>query len=112
MLYEPARDCLDPSTSVAIIPTADGSLECAPTCLVLPAPPATPTEKVYVSTMCAPYPDTLDSTQSDPLCSAALAAYARGPDACEPGGVSSNPADAGDAASAGDDSGGDDGAPE
>ncbi|HEY2511893.1 MAG TPA: hypothetical protein VGI39_13585 [Polyangiaceae bacterium] len=107
MLYEPARDCLDPSTSVAFIDTPDGSLECAPTCLVLSAPPATPTEKVYVSTMCPPYPDTLDSTEADPTCPAALAAYVRGPDTCEPGGGSSDPADSG-----AQDDGSADGAPE
>ena len=95
MLYEPTRDCLDPSTSLAIIDTPDGSLLCAPTCLVLPAPPAAGTEQVYVSTMCGPYPDGFDSSQTDPLCPPALAAFARGPDACAAGGGSSNPTDAG-----------------
>ncbi len=95
MEYEPTRDCLDPSVSLAIIGTPDGSLECAPTCLVLPSPPAVGSEQIYVSTMCPPYPDDYDSSQSDPLCAPALAAFARGPDTCMGGGGSTNPSDAG-----------------
>jgi hypothetical protein len=95
MLYEPTRDCLDPSASLAIIGTPDGSLVCAPTCLVLASPPAPGTEQVYVSTMCAPYPDGYDSSQTDPLCPPALAAYARGPDTCAAGGGSTDPTDGG-----------------
>jgi hypothetical protein len=95
MPYEPSRDCLDPSTSLAIIDTPDGSLDCAPTCLVLPAPPAVGSEQVYVSTMCGPYPTDFDDSQTDPLCAPALAAFARGPDTCVAGGGSSDPADAG-----------------
>jgi len=95
MLYEPTRDCLDPSVSLAIIGTPDGSLTCAPTCLVLPSPPAPGSEQVYVSTMCPPYPDGYDASQTDPLCPPALAAYRRGPDACLAGGGSTDPTDGG-----------------
>ncbi len=79
MLYEPAGACLDPTTTLGVIGTSDGSLNCAPTCLVENAPPAEGTEKVYVSTMCGPYPDILtDTSGTDPACTAALAAFAAG----------------------------------
>jgi hypothetical protein len=76
MLYEPARACLDPSTTLAIIGTPNGSLECYRKCLVEDAPPAVGAELVYVSTMCPPYPAVItDATGTDPACQAALAAY-------------------------------------
>jgi hypothetical protein len=95
MLYEPARDCLDPSAALATIATGDGSLLCAPTCLAMPSPPAPGASRIYVSTMCGPYPDGLDTSQTDPACPIALAAFARGPDVCAPDGTSSNPVDGG-----------------
>jgi hypothetical protein len=106
-LYEPARDCLDPSASLDIIQTGQAGLTCAPTCIVLPSPPSPGGEKVYVSTMCGPYPADYDVSGTDATCPSALAAFARGPDVCNSDGTSTNPADAG--AEAGDGGGGDDG---
>jgi hypothetical protein len=93
-LYEPARDCLDPSTSIDIVSSGDGPLSCAPACLVAPSPPAPNSAKVYVSTMCAPYPASLDTSGTDETCAAALAAFARA-DVCASDGTSSSPADGG-----------------
>ena len=78
-LYEPASACLDPSTTIAILGTPNGSLTCEATCLVENAPPAVGSEKVYVSTMCPPYPSLFtDTTGTDPACVDALAAYTAG----------------------------------
>jgi hypothetical protein len=78
MLYEPARDCLDPSTTLAVIGTGDGSLLCAPTCLYEPSPPAVGGVKTWVSTMCGPYPSFVDTDGTDPSCAPALRAYVNG----------------------------------
>ena len=78
MLYEPAAACLDPSTTLALIGTGDGSLLCAPTCLYEPSPPAVGGVKTWVSTMCGPYPANLNTDGTDPSCAAALVAYASG----------------------------------
>jgi hypothetical protein len=80
-LYQAAGACLDPSTTLAIIGTPNGSLECKPACLVQSSPPpaSAATETLYLSTMCAPYPTTVTpTTDADPACAAALAAYASG----------------------------------
>jgi hypothetical protein len=79
MLYEPEGSCLDPSTTLAIIGTPSGSLECAPACLVESAPPAVGAPRVYVSTMCPPYPTLVTSKPAtDPACTGPLAAYGSG----------------------------------
>jgi hypothetical protein len=92
--YEVARDCLDPTTSLDVVPSEQAALTCAPACLVRPSPPAA-AYAIYVSTMCEPYPADLDTSGTDPNCAAALAAFARGPDACSGDGTSSSPADGG-----------------
>jgi hypothetical protein len=116
MLYESVNACLDPSTTLAIIGTPDGSLNCAPTCLVENAPPAEGTEKVYVSTMCGPYPAIItDTSGTDPACVAALAAFSAGTVCGETTGDDSGALDSapGDDGSKSDDSdaSGDDAAP-
>jgi hypothetical protein len=93
--YETARDCLDPDTTVDVIPTGQAGLTCAPACLVDPTASGGGSERIWVSTMCGPYPAAFDVSGTDPMCAAALAAYARGPDTCTPGGGSSNPTDGG-----------------
>jgi hypothetical protein len=106
--YETARDCLDPSTSLDVITTAQAGLACAPTCLVQPSPPAPNGGNVYVSTMCGPYPANLDTSGTDARCPLALAAYARGPDVCNSDGTSTNPIDAGADGGGGSSDGGED----
>jgi hypothetical protein len=98
--YAAATNCFGPSASLAEVDTGDGSLDCAPTCLLTTAPDGTPL--VYVSSMCGPYPAGFDSTQSSPLCAAPLAAWpaeaaalADGTDSCAEGPEdASTPADA------------------
>ncbi len=86
-LYQPSVDCFGPSTSLAQIATPNGDLDCAPTCLVQ-SMSGGPSE-IYVSTMCGPYPAGYDTSQTDPGCPAALAAWpaqqgalAHGSDSC------------------------------
>ena len=71
--YEASADCFGPTTSLGQIDTPNGDLDCAPTCLAQPHPGA-PSD-IYVSTMCGPYPQTLDTSQTDPACASALAAW-------------------------------------
>jgi hypothetical protein len=78
MLYEAAAGCLDPSTTLGVVGTGDGSLLCAPTCLYEPSPPAVGGVKTWVSTMCGPYPAILNTDGTDPSCAPALLAYASG----------------------------------
>ena len=104
-LYQAAGACLEPSTTLAVIGTPNGSLECKPACLVQSSPPpaGAATETLYLSTMCAPYPTSLTpTTDADPACAAALAAYASGAvcgdDAgAEDGGAEGGASDAGTA---------------
>lgn len=74
-LYYPATDCFGPSESLAYIDTPDGDLDCAPTCIVLHTPSNGGPDEVYVSTMCGPYPQNYDISQTDTECAAALAAW-------------------------------------
>jgi hypothetical protein len=70
--YDPVGVCFGPSTSLGYIDTSTGDLDCAPTCLVLDT---AGTVKTYVSTMCGPYPAQYDTSQTDPSCAPALAAW-------------------------------------
>ena len=91
-LYETANDCLDPSTSLGYIDTPNGDLDCAPTCIVFPpAPTVGGMERIYVSSMCGPYPANADISGTDPGCAAALAAWASG----GPGSCNAGPTDGG-----------------
>ncbi len=71
--YEAAGDCFGWSVSLAQVDTPSGDLDCAPTCLV----PANGggSEGIYVSTMCGPFPGGYDTSQTDPGCQSALAAW-------------------------------------
>ena len=93
-LYEAQRDCLDPTTSIAIVDGPDPGLGCAPTCVVTPAGQSGGGLGVYVTTECGPYPPLDDVTGSPAGCAGALAALARA-DACSSGGGSNTPADGG-----------------
>jgi hypothetical protein len=73
--YDPVDVCFGPSTSLGVIDTSTGDLDCAPTCLVLSAGGGAGTVKTYVSTMCGPYPAQYDTSQTDPSCPPALAAW-------------------------------------
>jgi hypothetical protein len=76
MLYDPSGQCLDPSTTLAVVGGGDGSLLCAPTCLYELSPPAVNGVKTWVSTMCGPYPSFVNTDGTDPSCAPALQAYA------------------------------------
>jgi hypothetical protein len=107
-LYEPANACLEPSKVIDTIQTPEGSLLCAPTCLVQTLPGGSG-ENVYVSTMCGPYPSFVDTSQTDPNCPAAIAAYAAGCACGSPCPAADAGGDgSGDGAVTGDDGGGDD----
>jgi hypothetical protein len=70
--YDPMGACFGPSVSLGVIDTSTGDLDCAPTCLVLSK---AGTVSTYVSTMCGPYPAQYDTSQTDPSCALALAAW-------------------------------------
>ena len=73
-LYEPDACCLEASSELDVISTGAASLSCAPACLVEPPPGS----RVYVSTMCGPYPAAFDVSGTDPRCALALTAEAAG----------------------------------
>jgi hypothetical protein len=104
--YDPTLQCLEPVSSIDVI-AGNGAGACGPVCIL--SLPEDGGQIAYVSTMCPPYPlypfETDAST--DPLCVAALEAFARGA-LCEDGGVVIT-GDAGTDASV--DSGADSGAP-
>jgi hypothetical protein len=75
--YDPTLGCLDPLTSVDIVTGPEPLNPCKPVCIL--SLPQDGGELAYVSTMCAPYPlypYELDAS-TDPLCVAALEAFAR-----------------------------------
>jgi hypothetical protein len=106
--YDATNGCYKDSTALDTVPGGDGSLECAPACLVAGSGAS---EIVYVTTMCGPYPAAItDTSGTDPACAAALAAYSGGC-SCDPqddGGLACPPSAGGDD-DAGDDSSGDNG---
>jgi hypothetical protein len=124
-LYEVGRDCVDPTSSIDLVPGTDQGYDCSPTCVVTAAGANGAPAGVYVTTACGAFPaldTTSDGTEDSGVpvwCPAALAAFARG-DVCMIDGTSSCPADAagadagcpptddaGDDANSGNDSGGD-----
>jgi hypothetical protein len=113
--YEVASDCFGPSTSLALIDTPDGDLDCAPTCLVNTTSGGS--TEIYVSTMCGPYPAGYDTSQTNAGCPAALAAWpaeqtalAAATNSCaSPPTLDDAGEDSGAGGAAGDDGGGSDG---
>ncbi len=71
--YVASEDCFGPSASLAQVDTPNGDLDCPPMCLL--APTSGGAKAVYVSTMCGPYPAGYDTSEADPLCATALAAW-------------------------------------
>ena len=71
--YDASADCFGASTSLAQIDTPNGDLDCAPTCLVVAE--TNGSNAIYVSTMCGPYPSAYNTSQTDPGCAPALAAW-------------------------------------
>ena len=98
-LYEAARDCVDPTTSIDVVDGENPGSGCAPTCVVTPAGQNGSGAGVYVTTMCAPYPPLDDTSGTVAGCAGAFAALARG-DTCLPDGTSASPADGGGASDA------------
>jgi hypothetical protein len=88
--WDPAKNCVQPQSSVDVVDGESASATCSPTCLVAPAD-QDGGRTIYVSTMCAPLPALFDATGTFPGCDRALAAFARG-DVCLPDGGTSNPA--------------------
>lgn len=95
-LYEPHRDCVDPTTSIDIVDGPDPGFGCSPTCVVTPIGQNGSQGGVYVTTMCGPFPPLDDTTGMPAGCAGALAALARA-DTCSSDGTSTSPADAGPA---------------
>ncbi len=90
-LFDPARACLDPEGTIALVDGPVPDKACAPTCVVGPSGQNGNGSNVSVTTMCGPYP-ALDDTSGDPAgCSDALTALDRG-DTCLVDGGSSSPA--------------------
>jgi hypothetical protein len=77
-LYEAARDCIDPTTSIDIVDGPDPGTCSPPTCIVTPAGQNGGATGIYVTTECGPYPPLDDTSGSEALCTAALAAFAQG----------------------------------
>jgi hypothetical protein len=105
-LYEAARDCIDPTSSIDLVPGSDPGYGCSPTCVVTPAGVNGGAAGVYVTNECGPFPPLDDTSGTSPYCAPALAALARG-DICAGDGTSSDPADAGLEGASADDAGGD-----
>ncbi len=89
--YEPGQDCVDDYAVIDNLDGTDPGALCSPVCL-------TNLGVYYVTSECAPYPhgfvlqEGVDSGL-DPICVAALAAFAR-TDLCVDGGPPLNPLDA------------------
>jgi len=90
-IYEPQRDCVSDVEALDIEQGRDPGSGCAPQCLVLGDPDGGVV--IYATTMCGPVPYGVDTSGSDPRCSAALKAVQRS-DICLDGGGSTAPADA------------------
>ncbi len=86
--YDEQRGCLE-STAALDVVEGEAPKTCAPVCLV--QVPADGGRRIYVSSMCAPYPFGVDVSGSDPACAAALAAQARRDHCLEDGGSSAPP---------------------
>ncbi len=91
-LYEQARNCNDNPSSVDVVDGVTPPVPCDPICLILPTYDGDGGTAAYVSTMCPPLPPAADTSQTDPRCPPALAAYNR-IDICLDGGGSTNPPD-------------------
>lgn len=87
--YLEKRGCLGTTSSLDVL-EGDPTGECAPVCLIQRRADAE--RSVYVATMCPPYPAPVDfdTSGSDPVCPAALAALARN-DTCATDGGSAHP---------------------
>jgi hypothetical protein len=87
-LYVEARHCLGTGSAVDVV-TGDDPGQCAPICIHQNR--SVGGHAIYVATMCPPYPGPdFDTSGTDPLCTPALAALARG-DTCFSDGGSSHP---------------------
>ena len=96
-LFEPARGCLDPEGSIALVNGPVPDQACPPTCLVGPSGQNGSASSVYVTTMCGPYPELDDPSGAPAGCSDALDALRRN-DICLVDGDSSAPVPPRDAA--------------
>jgi hypothetical protein len=93
-LFDRARGCLDPVSSVDVVTGADPGSGCPVTCLVSTTADAG-VYTLYVSNECAPFPPFYDTSGKDPDCARAIAAFTLGPQCLSDGGVSGGPPDAG-----------------
>jgi hypothetical protein len=105
-LYEASRDCLDPTSSIAVVDGPDPGFGCDPTCVATPLGQNGSAAGVYVTTMCGPYPPSYEEVDGAPDnittlagCAGAFGALARG-DTCSADGTSTNPSDAASASDA------------
>ncbi len=87
-LYDRARDCLGPGTSIDVVTGREPTRICPVVCLVQKQGDGG--RIVYTSTQCAPYPVEFDVSGAEPICAAAIAAHTRN-DTCLSDGGSSAP---------------------
>ncbi len=90
-LFEPARNCLDPATSIDVVDGTDPGSSCVKKCIATLAPSDGGPRQIYVSSVCPPYPTFSDTTGTAVGCDQALAASDRS-DVCLADGGSSHPA--------------------
>jgi len=83
--WEPALGCLDRSEVLDVVTTDAGT--CAPHCLVQHGDAGTVT---WLTLECPPWVPGVDTSESDPTCKQAHAAFDRG-DTCLPDGGQTNP---------------------
>jgi hypothetical protein len=88
-LYHADRDCVDNTSAIDVVDGPEPA-NCAPTCLAAPTADDGGRGALYVSSMCAPFPPSLDSSGNAPGCANALAAAARN-DTCTGDAGSTNP---------------------
>ena len=91
--FDEGRFCLDDVSSIDVVDGPEPETPCAPVCIVGAGDDAV-ASLVYVSTMCAPYPQPpYDTRGTDPRCATALALYDANATCLDDGGVA-NPVDA------------------
>jgi hypothetical protein len=75
--YDPARKCVESTTSIDVVEGSDPGSACAPTCIVSP-PSSKGDTTIYVSKECPPYPPLFDTSGRPPGCDEAVRAYTAG----------------------------------
>lgn len=86
-LYDEARDCLHRTEAVDVV--SGDFAQCKGVCLAEP-PFEDAGRRIWIATMCEPYPYPWDASGNDPACAPAFAAAVRRTTCLDDGGVSSS----------------------